>query len=397
MRRLALVALLLVSACRLTSADVVLSSPAECAGQRADGLSPDRVVVGGIYPLSGPASAYAAVAQGVSAYFAWANARGGVAGRQVEFLVRDDGYQPARAVEEARRLVDSDRVFALFQTLGTPSTAAVRGYADRRGVPQLFVASGASDWGDASYPWTIGFQPTYAAEARVYAEHLLKTRPHATVAVLYQNDDFGHELLTAFEEAVAGTGVEVVARRSYEVMDADVQAQMADLAGSGAGVLLNVGTPKFAAQALAADAAMTGWNPLHLLNGVANTPSLIAAVGPAALRGVLTTNFYKDPAAWPDDPAVRTYLGAVGTYVPEADPSSSQVMFGWTSAAAFAATMERMECPSREGLMAAARHLRGVELGTLLPGITLSTSPDDPYPVEELRVFRFADSRWEAV
>ncbi|GAB1818156.1 ABC transporter substrate-binding protein [Herbidospora sp. RD11066] len=397
MRRLALVALLLVSACRLTSAEVVVNSPAECAGQRADGLYPEKVVVGGIYPLSGPASAYAAVAQGVSAYFAHANEHGGVAGRQVEFLVRDDGYQPARAVEEARRLVDSDRVFALFQTLGTPSTAAVRSYADQRGVPQLFVASGASEWADPAYPWTIGFQPTYAAEARVLAHYLLDERPHATVAVLYQNDDFGRELLTAFERAVAGTGVRVVARRSYEVMDADVQAQMASLAESEAGVFLNVGTPKFAAQALAADAAMTGWNPLHLLNGVANTPSLIAAVGPEVLRGVLTTNFYKDPAAWPDDPDVRTYLDAVARHAPDADPSSSQVMFGWTSAQAFAATMERMDCPSREGLMAAARNLREVRIGTLLPGITLSTGPGDPHPVEELRVFRFGDSRWEAV
>lgn len=397
MRRLVLVALLLVSACRLTSSEVVVSSPAECAGQHADGLTPGKVVVGGVYPLSGPASAYAAVAQGVSAYFAWANARGGVAGRQVEFLVRDDGYQPARAVEEARRLVDSDRVFALFQTLGTPSTAAVRAYANQRGVPQLFVASGASEWGDAGYPWTIGFQPTYAAEARVYARHLLETRPHATVAVLYQNDDFGHELLTAFEEAVAGTGVQVVARRGYEVMDADVQAQMASLAESGAGVFLNVGTPKFAAQALAADAAMTTWNPLHLLNGVANTPSLIAALGPSALRGVLTTGFYKDPVTWETDPAVRTFADAVRRHVPGADPSSSQVMFGWTSAAAFAAALERMECPSREGLMAAARDLRDVEIGTLLPGITVSTGPGDPYPVEDLRVFRFGDSGWEAV
>ncbi|WP_083974493.1 ABC transporter substrate-binding protein [Herbidospora daliensis] len=397
MRRLALVALLLVSACRVTSAEVVVGGPPACAGQHADGLTPTTVRVGGVYPLSGPASAYGAVAQGAAAYFAWANARGGVAGRQVEFLVRDDGYQPARAVEEARRLVDSDRVFALFQTLGTPSTAAVRAYADRRGVPQPFVASGASDWGDAAHPWTIGFQPTYAAEARVYARHLLRTRPHATVAVLYQNDDFGRELLTAFEDAVAGTGVQVVARRGYEVMDADVQAQMAGLAASGAGVFLNVGTPKFAAQALAADAAMTTWNPLHLLNGVANTPSLVAGVGPAALRGVLTTGFYKDPVAWEDDPDVRTFAAAVRRHVPDADPASSQVMFGWTSAAAFAAALERMECPSREGLMAAARDLRDVEIGTLLPGITVSTGPGDPYPVEDLRVFRFGDSGWEAV
>ncbi len=197
----------------------------------------------------------------------------------------------------------------------------MRAYANQRGVPQLFVASGASEWGDGSYPWTIGFQPTYAAEARVYAAHLLETRPHATVAVLCQNDDFGHELLTAFEGAVAGTGVGVVARRSYEVMDADVQAQMAESGRvRGGGVFLNVGTPKFAAPALAADAAMTDWNPLHLLNGVANHPSLIAAVGPSALRGVLTTNFYKDPAAWPADPAVRTYLSAVGRLRPRRRP-----------------------------------------------------------------------------
>ncbi|MCK2215817.1 ABC transporter substrate-binding protein [Actinomadura sp. ATCC 31491] len=388
--------LLLVAGCRPGSGGAVLTG--ECAGQDGTGVSPGTIKVGGIYPLSGPASAYAAVAQGASAYFAHVNQHGGVDGRRIDFVVRDDAYEPARAVEQARRLVLDDRVFALFQTLGTPSTAAVREFAHRWRVPQVFVASGATQWGAdaARRPWTIGFQPSYLAEARVYARYLAEELPHARVAVLYQNDDFGHDLLGGFREAVAGTSVRIVAERSYEVTDPGVQGQLANLAASGADVLLDVSTPKFAAQALAADAAMTGWNPLHILNGVAASPAVLKPVGYDKVQGVVTAGFTKDPAApeWADDPAVHAYLTALERYAPDADPGSQQVVFGWTAAEAFVKTLRRMRCPSREALRAAAHSLREVQLGLLLPGITVSTGPGDAFPIEAEQLSRFEGDRW---
>ncbi|NUR82987.1 MAG: ABC transporter substrate-binding protein, partial [Nonomuraea sp.] len=360
-RALVLLALLLATGCRLDPGEVVLTGA--CAGQTGTGLTAASVKVGGIYPLSGPASAYAAVAQGARAYFAQVNAEGGVDGRRVDFLVRDDAYQPARAVEEARRLVLHDQVFALFQTLGTPSTAAVREYAARRRVPQVFVATGATEWGaDTTHPWTIGFQPSYAAEARVYAHYLATSMPGAKVAVLYQNDDFGHDLLDGFRRAIEGTTVTIVAERGYEVTDPSVQGQFANLAASGADVLLDVSTPKFAAQALAADAAATGWNPLHILNGVAASPAVLRPVGYDKVQGVVTAGFQKDPAApeWAGDPAVRAYLAAMRRYAPETDPGSQQAVYGWAAAQAFVRTLERMRCPSREALRDAVRGLSGV-------------------------------------
>ncbi|MFC4114430.1 ABC transporter substrate-binding protein [Nonomuraea zeae] len=394
-RCLAGLLVLLAPGCRLASGEVTLTGA--CAGQSGTGITAGSVKVGGIYPLSGPASAYAAVAQGVRAHFDHVNARGGVQGRRIEFLVRDDAYQPARAVEEARRLVLHDRAFALFQTLGTPSTAAVREYADRWGVPQAFVATGATQWGsDTRHPWTIGFQPSYVAEARVYARYLAEARPEARVAVLYQNDDFGHDLLDGFRRAIAGTSVRIVAALSYEVTDPSVQGQLANLAASGADVLLDVSTPKFAAQALATDAAMTGWNPLHILNGVAASPAVLKPVGYEKVQGVVTAGFQKEPGApeWADDRGMRTYLAAMARYAPETDPAGQQAVFGWTAAQAFVKVLERMRCPSREGLRDAMRSLPDVELDLLLPGITLSTGPGDGFPIESMQLTRFEGDRW---
>lgn len=397
MRRMALllVLVLVLPGCRLASGEVTLTG--ECAGQVGTGITADSVKVGGIYPLSGPASAYAAVAVGARAHFDHVNAHGGVDGRRIEFLVRDDAYQPARAVEEARRLVLHDRVFALFQTLGTPSTAAVREYADRWRVPQPFVATGATQWGsDTRRPWTIGLLPSYLAEARVYARYLAESRPDARVAVLYQNDDFGHDLLGSFRQAIAGTSVRLVAALSYEVTDPSVQGQLANLAASGADVLLNVSTPKFAAQALATDAAMTDWNPLHILNGVAASPAVLKPVGYDRVQGVVTAGFQKEPGAqdWADDRGVRTYLAAMERHAPDADPASQQVAFGWTSAQAFVKLLDGLRCPSREALRDAMRSMSGVELDLLLPGITLTTGPDDGFPIESMQLTRFEGDRW---
>ncbi|WP_443055976.1 ABC transporter substrate-binding protein [Streptomyces sp. IBSBF 3136] len=309
-------ALLTMTACssRRGQDDTDTAAGGACKGQQTTGITDRTITLGGIYPLSGPASAYGTISKGVAAYFRHVNDKGGIDGRKVRFIVRDDGYQPPKAVEEARRLVEQEKVFAVFQTLGTPSTAAVWDYLNQQKVPQPFVATGASVWGtDDKHPWTIGWQPNYVAEARVYAKYLKDTRPKAKVAVLYQNDDFGKDLLGGFEKAVAGSGVKVVAAESYEVTDPSVSAQMASLARSGADVLLDVTTPKFGSQALAADARNTRWNPLHIVNNVASSAAVLKPVGFKNVQGVVSATYFKDPAdpQWANDPDVKTYKEAL--------------------------------------------------------------------------------------
>ncbi|MEU7059298.1 ABC transporter substrate-binding protein [Streptomyces sp. NPDC046197] len=369
-----------------------------CKGQQTTGITDKTIKLGGIYPLSGPASAYGTISKGVATYFKYVNDKGGIDGRQVQFVVRDDGYQPPKAVEEARRLVEQDKVFAVFQTLGTPSTAAVWDYLNQQKVPQPFVATGASVWGtDDQHPWTIGWQPNYVAEARVYAKYLKDERRTARVAVLYQNDDFGKDLLGGFKKAVAGSGVKVVAEESYEVTDPSVSAQMASLSRSKADVLLDVTTPKFASQALAADANNTKWNPLHIVNNVASSAAVLKPVGFKNVQGVVSATYFKDPAdpQWANDPEMKTYMNAMRKYAPDADPANQFNAYGWAVASSLHKALDAMKCPTREGLRDAVRNLKDVKVGLLLPGVTMSTGPGDAFPLETMQLVRFKGVRWQ--
>jgi branched-chain amino acid transport system substrate-binding protein len=371
----------------------------QCQGQQTTGITDTTMKLGGIYPLSGPASAYGDIPKGIKAYFDYVNAeQGGVAGRKVEFIVRDDGYQPPKAVEEARRLVEQEQVFALFQTLGTPSTTATWDYTNQRKVPQVFVATGASQWGtDTEHPWTIGWQPNYVSEARVYAAYLKKEKPDAKVAVLYQNDDFGEDLLGGFKRAIEGTGITIVAEQSYEVTDPSIDPQMRNLAESGADVFLNVTTPKFGSQALAADAKNTKWNPLHIVNNVAASVTVLKPVGFENVQGVVSSAYYKDPndPQWADDAEMKLYKEKMAQYAPGADPNIPYHTFGWAVASSFHKAMEAAACKTREGLMESVRNLNNVEVPMLLPGITLQTSADDAFPIESMQLMRFKGERWE--
>ncbi|MFJ1969069.1 ABC transporter substrate-binding protein [Streptomyces sp. NPDC087903] len=369
-----------------------------CKGQQTTGITDTTIKLGGIYPLSGPASAYGTISKGVAAHFKYVNAQGGIDGRKVEFTVRDDGYQPPKAVEEARRLVEQEKVFAVFQTLGTPSTAAVWDYLNKQKVPQPFVATGASVWGtDDKHPWTIGWQPNYVAEARVYAKYLKDEKPKAKVAVLYQNDDFGKDLLGGFQQAVAGSGIKVVAKESYEVTAPSVSAQMANLARSKADVLLNITTPKFGSQALAADAKNTKWNPLHIVNNVASSAAVLQPVGFKNVQGVVSATYFKDPAdpQWANDPEMKTYTKAMHKYAPDADPANQFNAYGWAAASSLHQALDAMKCPTREGLRDAVRNLRNVKVDMLLPGVTLSTGHDDAFPIESMQLMRFKGERWQ--
>ncbi|MBT2369125.1 ABC transporter substrate-binding protein [Streptomyces sp. ISL-10] len=392
--------LLLATACnsRRGQDEEGTAADGACKGQQTTGITDKTIKLGGIYPLSGPASAYGTIGKGVDTYFKSVNDKGGIDGRTVDFVVRDDGYQPPKAVEEARRLVEQEKVFAVFQTLGTPSTAAVWDYLNKRKVPQPFVATGASLWGtDDKHPWTIGWQPNYVSEARVYAKYLKDEKPKAKVAVLYQNDDFGKNLLGGFTEAVAGSGIKVIAKESYEVTDPSVSAQMSSLARSKADVLLNITTPKFGSQALAADAKNAKWNPLHIVNAVSASATVLKPVGFENVQGLVSATYFKDPAdpQWADDAEMKAYKDALRKYAPGSDPTNQYNAYGWAVASSLHKALDAMKCPTREGLRDAVRDLKDVKVDMLLPGVTLATGRGDAFPIETMQLMRFKGERWQ--
>jgi branched-chain amino acid transport system substrate-binding protein len=364
---------------------------------QSPGITKDTIKLGGSYPFSGPASAYKTIADGAKAQFELVNAKGGVNGRKVEFVTLDDAYEPPRAVQNARRLIQQEKVFALFNTLGTPNNLAIWDYVNEQEVPQAFVATGASDFGEDAdaHPWTIGWQPDYVTEAKTYADFLKKEKPNAKVAALYQNDAFGKDLLDGFVKATEGSGIKVVARESYEVTDPTVVSQIKKLGASGADTFLNITTPKFAAQAIAT-IAKTDWKPLHLLNNVGASKTLVLT--PAGLdnaKGIVSTAYFKDPEdpQWADDPAMKEYKAQLKKSAPRANPNDPNYVYGWAVAQTMVEALKRMEEPTREALKDSIRNL-DVNIPILLPGIAVKTGPDDGYPIEAMQVMRFNGKRW---
>jgi branched-chain amino acid transport system substrate-binding protein len=362
------------------------------------GITKTTIKLGGSYPFSGPASAYGTIGEGAKAYFAYLNSKGGVNGRKIEFTMLDDGYEPPKALQNARRLVQQEKVFAMFNTLGTPNNLAIWDFLNEQKVPQLFVATGASDWGKdiKAHPYTIGWQPNYVTEAKVYADYLKKEKPNAKVAVLYQNDGFGKDLLGGFEEGIAGSGIKVVKKESYNVTDPTVAAQVGRLARSGADTFLNITTPKFSAQAIAT-VAKSGWKPLHLLNNVGADKNLVLKpVGLENAKDIVSTAYFKDPQdpQWADDAAVKEYRDALKKFAPKSDPEDAFNMYGWTVATTMAKALEQMKEPTRDSLMDAVRNL-SLEQGTLLPGNKIETSADDGYPLEAMQITKFDGQNWK--
>jgi branched-chain amino acid transport system substrate-binding protein len=366
-------------------------------GEESPGISDDEILLGGSYPFSGPASAYKTIADGAKAHFAFVNSNGGVDGRKIKFMTLDDAYEPPRAVQNVRRLIDQEGVFALFNTLGTPNNLAIWDYVNDQEVPHLFVATGASDWGEDvdSHPYTIGWQPDYVTEAQIYADFLSENKPGAKVAVLYQNDGFGKDLLAGFEKGIEGSDIEIVARESYEVTDPTVASQMSKLAASGADTFLNITTPKFSAQAIVA-IAKSDWKPLHILNNVGASKALV--LEPAGLenaKGIISTSYFKDPEdpQWKDDPAMVEYKEQLAKYSSRANPNDPFHVYGWAAAATMVEALKGMKEPTREALMDSARSL-DVEIPILLPGIKVQTGEGDGYPIEAMQIMRFNGERW---
>jgi branched-chain amino acid transport system substrate-binding protein len=363
------------------------------------GIDDDSVKLGGSYPFSGPASAYRSIAVGARAHFKSVNAEGGVDGRKIEFVTLDDAYEPPRAVQNARRLIQQEEVFALFNTLGTPNNVAIWDFVNEQEVPHVFVATGASLWGAdiESHPWTTGWQPDYVTESQVYADYLEKEKPQAKVAVLYQNDAFGEDLLNGFKDAIKGTDIEIVAEESYEVTDPTVSSQMSKLASSDADTFLNISTPKFSAQAIAAQAKL-GWKVLHILNNVGASKKLVLEpVGLENAQGIVSTSYFMDPEdpQWADDPAMAEYKEGMERFEPRADPEDPFHVYGWAVANTMVRALEGMEEPTREALMDSVRNM-DEEIPILLPGIEVKMDgSNDTYPIEAMQIMRFEGENWK--
>jgi branched-chain amino acid transport system substrate-binding protein len=377
------------------------SSSGGSGGTASDpGITANSIKLGGSYPFSGPASAYGTIGASAKAYFDWLNAKGGVNGRKIDFVALDDGYEPARALQNAKRLVEQDKVFAMFNSLGTANNLATWDYLNQAKVPQVYVATGASEFGadPSKHPFTIGWQPDYVSEARVYASYLKDSKPNAKVAVLYQNDAFGKDLLDGFKSAIGGTGITVAAAESYEVTDPTVDSQVSKLASSKADVFLDITTPKFGAQAIHRLTEIN-WKPLHILNNVAASKTLVLKpAGLAASKGIVSVAYLKDAEdpRWNSDAAMQEYKAGLKQYAPKLDVNEPFNVYGWAVASSMAKALGEMKQPTRAALMDTIRN-QNMQLPLLLPGINVQTSATDGYPIQDMQMIRFDGNRWQTI
>ena len=362
------------------------------------GANDREIKIGNINPYSGPASAYGAIGKGINAYFDKINAEGGINGRKIKFISVDDGYNPARTVEMARKLVEEDEVLLLFQPLGTPPNSAIHKYMNTKKVPHLFVATGATKWGDPkNFPWTMGWQPNYQSESRIFVQHLLETRPNAKVGILMQNDDYGKDYVKGFKDALGDKAkAMIVAELTYEVTDPTVDSQMVSLKASGADVFFNVTTPKFAAQAIK-KAAEIGWKPLHLLNSVSSAAG--AVMVPAGAEngiGIVTTGYLKDPTdpQWASSKEFQEWLAWMKKFHPQGDLKDNLNVYSYTVAQTLVQTLKQAGNDlTRANIMKQAASL-DMTAPMLLPGIRIKTGPDDFYPIEQEQMMRWDGKTW---
>ncbi|HWP48614.1 MAG TPA: ABC transporter substrate-binding protein [Candidatus Limnocylindrales bacterium] len=369
------------------------------AGKYDPGASDTEIKIGNTNPYSGSASAYGTIGRSIAAYFKKINEEGGVNGRKITFISYDDGYSPPKTVEQVRRLVEQDQVLFLFQTLGTPTNTAIWKYLNQKKIPQLFVATGATKWGDPEgHPWTMGWQPNYQTEAKIYARYILENLPNARIGILYQNDDYGKDYVKGFKDGLGErAGEMIVSEQTYEVTEPTVDSQIVNLKNSGADVLFNVTTPKFAAQAIR-KVADIGWKPVHFLNNVSNSVgSVLQPAGLEASKDIISSFYLKDPddPQWADDPGRKEWLTWMEKYYPEGNIHDLFNVYGYTVAQALIQVLKQAgDDLTRENIMRQAANIKDLELPMLLPGIKINTSPADFYPIEQLQLGKFNGERW---
>lgn len=377
-----------------------LGAPLLALGQKkyGPGASDTEIKIGSTSPLSGPASAYSILGKTQVAYFKMVSEQGGVRGRKVSLITYDDAYNPSKTLEQTRRLVEDEGVLAMFAAIGTPTNSAVHKYLNGKGVPH-FPSTGATKFGDPkNYPWTIGWQPTYRTEAILYARYILQARPNGKVGVLYQNDDFGKDILNPFRETLAAGKGSIVMEASYETSDPTIDSQMLKLKASGADVFLNASTTRVGAQAIR-KAAEIGWKPLHVINYSSNSPgSVLKPAGFENSQGLVTALFLKDPTdpRWKGDPALQKFAAFMAKYYPDGDAMNMLNVHAYAHAQFMHRILEMCgDDLTRENVMKQAASFKDVDVDVFLPGIRLNTSPTDFYPVENMQMAMFKGERWE--
>ncbi len=360
--------------------------------------SAQDIKIGQTMPYSGPASAYSVIGKIEAAYFEMINDKGGIRGHKLDLISVDDGYVPVKTVEQVRDLAENKHVLFFFNTLGTPQNSAIRKYLNDNKIPQLFVATGADKWGDFKhFPWTIGYQPSYQVEARIYAKYILQNKPDAKIALLYQDDDFGKDYLTGLKEGLgAKADSMLVATQTYETTEPTVNSQIVSLKGSGANTLLVAAIPKFAAQAIR-EVAQIGWHPLFLMTNVSiSVSSVMKPGGFDNGKGIISANYGKDPTdpTWKNDPAMKAYLAWLAKWAPAVSSQDINGVYGYGVAQVMVQVLKQCGSDfSRENIMKQAAHL-DMSVGMLLPGIRVTTSPTDFHPIKQMQLQKFNGVTW---
>jgi branched-chain amino acid transport system substrate-binding protein len=383
-----------------TAAFVLAGGLALAAGQYGPGASDTEIKIGNTMPYSGPASAYGVIGKSETAYFNMINEQGGINGRKINFISRDDGYSPPKTVELVRKMVEEDQVLFTFNILGTPPNTAVQGYLNENKVPQLFVATGADKWNDPkNHPWTMGWQPSYRIEARIYGRYILKNLPSAKIAVLYQNDDFGKDYLIGLREGLGDKAdTMIVATKSYETTDPTVDSQIVSLQGSGADTLLTAAIPKFAAQAIR-KVYDIGWKPTHFLTNVSiSVGSVIRPAGPEKAVGIISAAYGKDPTdpQWQNTPEYKEWLAWMQKYNTSANIADTNAVYGYGAAQTLIEVLKMCGNElTRENIMNQAANIHDLKLPMALPGIVVSTSPTDFAPFKQMQLQKFDGTTWQ--
>jgi branched-chain amino acid transport system substrate-binding protein len=383
------------------TAAVTLTSGAALAQKKYDtGASDTEIKIGNIMPYSGPASAYGLIGKTEEAYFKMINDKGGINGRKINFVTYDDAYSPPKAVEQVRKLVESDEVLAVFNPLGTPSNTAIQKYLNAKKIPQLFVATGATKWNDPkTFPWTMGWQPSYQSEARIYAKWLMKEKPDAKIAILYQNDDFGKDYLKGTKDGLgAKASSMIIMEESYEISEPSIDGHIVKIKAANPDVLLIYTTPKFAAQTIKKTAELS-WKPLQILTNVSiSVGSVMKPAGFEASQGVLSAAYAKDSTdpQWANDPGMKRWNEFIDKYMPGADKTDTAMVYGYGAASTLAKALEMCgDDLTRANLMKQAASLKDFAPDTLLPGVKINTSATDFAPIAQLQMQRFKGEKWE--
>ncbi len=364
------------------------------------GATDTEIKIGNIMPYSGPASAYGVIGMTEAAYFRKINTEGGINGRKITFISYDDGYSPPKAVEQARKLVEDDEVLLIFQSLGTANNTAIQKYMNAKKVPQLFIATGNAKWNDPkNFPWTMGWQPNFQNEARIYAKYILKEKPGAKIAVLYQNDDYGKDYLKGLKDGLGDKAASmIIAEDTYEATEPTIDSHIIKMKSLNADVFVDITTPKFAAQAIR-KAAEIGWKPLHFLNNIsASVGAVIKPAGFDAAQGIISSTYLKDPndPQWKNDPGMTAWNKFLDKYYPDANRTDAAVMYGYLVAQTLVHVLNACgDNLTRENVMKQAAGIRDLELDGLLPGIKINTSATNFAPISQLQLARFKGDSWE--